>query len=153
MRLELTSGRAATCFQDKLLIQPDDLRIPHFPFRIPKSSGGWNRTNDLLVQSQASLPAATAPDRLFFRHGGRAEVRGEGLEPPSPGSKPGSLPLADPRSVQSALRESNSPRQLGRLEPLPLGQGHMLRRKGPTLKRRCPNRTPKALVARPLSTR
>ena len=28
-----------------------------------------------------------------------SEVRGEGLEPPSPGSKPGSLPLADPRSL------------------------------------------------------
>src|SRR5262249_52796087 len=27
-------------------------------------SGGWNRTNGLLVQSQASLPAATAPDRF-----------------------------------------------------------------------------------------
>ena len=27
-----------------------------------------------------------------------SQVRGEGLEPPSPGSKPGSLPLADPRS-------------------------------------------------------
>ena len=27
------------------------------------SSGGWSRTNGLLVQSQASLPTATAPDR------------------------------------------------------------------------------------------
>lgn len=27
MRLELTSGSAATCFQDRLLIQPDDLRL------------------------------------------------------------------------------------------------------------------------------
>ena len=26
------------------------------------SSGGWNRTNGLLVQGQASLPAATAPE-------------------------------------------------------------------------------------------
>jgi hypothetical protein len=52
------------------------------------------------------------------------KVRGAGLEPASPGSKPGSLPLADPRSNQSALRELNPPRQLGRLAPLPLGQGH-----------------------------
>src|SRR5262249_8707861 len=28
----------------------------------PISSGGWNRTNVLLVQSQASLPTATAPE-------------------------------------------------------------------------------------------
>ena len=27
------------------------------------------------------------------------EARGEGLEPPQPGSKPGGLPLADPRSI------------------------------------------------------
>ena len=33
-----------------------------------KSSGGWNRTNGLLVQSQASLPTATAPDRVVSRH-------------------------------------------------------------------------------------
>jgi hypothetical protein len=30
------------------------------------SSGGWNRTNGLLVQSQASLPAATTPDHSRF---------------------------------------------------------------------------------------
>ena len=55
--LEPTSGSAATCFQDRLLIRPDD-------FRASTSSGGWNRTNGLLVQSQASLPAATTPDRF-----------------------------------------------------------------------------------------
>ena len=36
--------------------------------RMASSSGGWNRTNGLLVQSQASLPAATAPDRFSLRH-------------------------------------------------------------------------------------
>jgi hypothetical protein len=30
------------------------------------------------------------------------------------------------RAGESALRESNPPRQVGSLEPLPLGQGHML---------------------------
>ena len=54
------------------------------------------------------------------------EARGEGIEPSSPGSKPGSLPLTDPRISKSALRESNPPRQVGSLEPLPLGQGHVL---------------------------
>ena len=53
-----------------------------------------------------------------------SKVRGAGLEPASPGSKPGSLPLADPRMSQSALRESNPSCQVGRLAPLPLGQGH-----------------------------
>ena len=64
-----------------------------------KSSGGWNRTNGLLVQSQASLPTATAPDQSFIKTPTfTSQVRGEGIEPPLPGSKPGSLPLADPRS-------------------------------------------------------
>ena len=30
------------------------------------SCGSWNRTNGLLVQSQASLPTATTPDRLWI---------------------------------------------------------------------------------------
>lgn len=59
--------------------------------------------------------------RLSFRK----KVRGEGFEPPSPASKTGSLPLADPRSLKNALRESNPPVQLGRLAPLLLGQGHV----------------------------
>ena len=50
------AAHAATCFQDRLLIRPD-------AFHLPISSGGWNRTNGLLVQSQASLPAATIPHR------------------------------------------------------------------------------------------
>ena len=92
-----------------------------------QSSGGWNRTNVLLVQSQASLPAATAPEQSRqSRQRPRREVRGDGIEPPLPDSKSGGLPLADPRSsrTRSALRESNPPFQLGRLAPLPLGQGH-----------------------------
>ena len=64
-----------------------------------KSSGGWNRTNGLLVQSQASLPAATTPDRRCSGHVQiTRQARGEGIEPSLPGSKPGGLPLADPRS-------------------------------------------------------
>ncbi len=83
-----------------------------------KGSGGWNRTNDLLVQSQTSLPTATAPDRVFYRDTILAQqARGEGIEPSSPGSKPGGLPLTDPRVNESALRESNPPGQLGRLVP------------------------------------
>ena len=64
------------------------------------SCGGWNRTNALLVQSQALLPAATTPqcslqsETVVIR-----KVRGEGVEPPQTASKAGGLPLADPRSL------------------------------------------------------
>ena len=56
--LEPTSGYdAATCFQDRPLIRPDGFREG-----LNSSSGGWNRTSGLRVQSAASLPPATAPD-------------------------------------------------------------------------------------------
>ena len=56
--LEPTSGPAATCFQDRPLIRPVGFREG---IRT-SSSGGWNRTSGLHVQSVASLPAATAPE-------------------------------------------------------------------------------------------
>ena len=74
-------------------------RMTSVVWRRLNNSGGWNRTNDLLVQSQASLPTATTPElssRFRTAVTSVGEIRGEGLEPPSPGSKPGSLPLADP---------------------------------------------------------
>ena len=101
VRLELTSDQVATCFQDRLLIQPDDFRpfdlscggwnrtniktfrASHPTVRRPRStlsfatrsiadvfvkgSGGRNRTYGLLIQSQASLPAATTPDYTSFK--------------------------------------------------------------------------------------
>ena len=45
------------------------------------------------VTYQQQLPRIT-----FVNTPRHCLVRGEGFEPPSPGSKPGSLPLADPRS-------------------------------------------------------
>lgn len=58
MGLEPTSGYdAATCFQDRPLIRPDGFREG-----LNSSSGGWNRTSGLRVQSAASLPPATAPE-------------------------------------------------------------------------------------------
>ncbi len=56
------AARAATCFQDRLLIRPVGFRptIPDVPTL--SRSGGWNRTSGLHVQSVASLPAATAPE-------------------------------------------------------------------------------------------
>jgi hypothetical protein len=163
---------AATCFQDRLLIRPDDFRLKFLSFSLPPcarlppwqpcsvaSSGGWSRTNGLLGQSQASRTDSDGPGikvcvftgvlppspllprsslgglRLLYRQqlpriNHVRAARGEGIEPSSPGSRPGSLPLADPRIVESALRELNRAptegwsRQLGRLAPLPLGQGH-----------------------------
>ena len=45
------------------------------------------------------VPAATTPEQTQeSRQPSQHQVRGEGVEPSSPGSKPGSLPLADPRS-------------------------------------------------------
>ena len=74
------------------------------------------------------------------------QVRGGGVEPPSPGSKPGSLPLADPRSrSKSALRESNPPRQLGRLDASAARpRAHKAEGEGVE---------PSRLIARPLSGR
>jgi hypothetical protein len=97
-------------------------QVPHPAGSLPFSScGGWNRTN--IKTFRASHPAVRRPRK----NQSMSKARGEGVEPPQPGSKPGGLPLADPRS-RSALRESNSPIQLGRLAPLPIGQGHMKRK-------------------------
>jgi hypothetical protein len=60
--------------------------IPDFPR--PCSSGGWNRTSGLHVQSVALLPAATAPESPHPR------IREGGFEPPPPDSKSGSLPVS-----------------------------------------------------------
>ncbi len=53
------AARAATWFQDRFLIRPVGFRKP---IEAAISSGGWNRTSGLRVQSAASLPTATAPD-------------------------------------------------------------------------------------------
>ena len=68
------------------------------------SCGGWNRTNALLGQSQALRTSSNCPAVCFhFRFKSRKKVRGEGIEPPSPGSKTGSLPLADPRECPAGV--------------------------------------------------
>ena len=65
----------------------------------------------------------------------RSKVPGAGIEPANSWFKARHhYQQRRPRNaaIQSALRESNPPRQLGRLAPLPLGQGHasfQLRRK------------------------
>ena len=81
------------------------------------SCGSWNRTNGLLVQSQASLPTATTPQKdRKLKHSVRESHPICELQRLAPRLRAG----------ESALRESNPPRQVGSLEPLPLGQGHRL---------------------------
>jgi hypothetical protein len=74
VRLELTSGKAATCFQDKFLIQPDDLRIKKFRGVGIEPTTSWFRAKrhyqQQLPRSMRSWDTAIA-----------TEVRGEGLEP------------------------------------------------------------------------
>jgi hypothetical protein len=73
--------------------------VDSFSYRRLLSCGGWNRTSGLLIQSQASLPAATAPQSVFNDVRRSRKVRGEGFEPPLPASKADGLPLADPRMM------------------------------------------------------
>ena len=95
-----------------------------------QSTGDRNRTCGLLVQSQTQLPTVATPGQVMRRTErswlSLRQARGRGFEPLSPDSKSGSLPLADPRIgfIESAMRESNPPVQLGRLAPLPIGQWH-----------------------------
>jgi hypothetical protein len=93
------------------------------------SCGSWNRTNGLLVQSQASLPAATTPHRSCsmtpVRSHGSHQAAEVGIEPTNSWFKARHhYQQRLLRISKSALRESNPPRQVGSLEPLPLGQGH-----------------------------
>ena len=69
-----------------------------------KNCGGWNRTNGFLGQSQALRTSSNCPAVcLHSRFTNRRKVRGEGFEPPSPVSKAGSLPLADPRECPAGV--------------------------------------------------
>jgi hypothetical protein len=64
------------------------------------SSGGWNRTSGLHVQSVALLPTVTAPESSYYVD----LIREGGLEPPSPDSKSGSLPVSRFPSRESKFR-------------------------------------------------
>src|SRR5579859_6395983 len=94
------------------------MALPPSPFILANRSAG-----------SVALPTATAPDHVVSADTlGRVQVRGGGLEPPSPGSKSGSLPLADPREcpagVEPAFPADQPVGRCPRLAPLPLGQGH-----------------------------
>ena len=82
--------------------------------------GGRNRTHVATVQSRLPVPAQAPPHRVSVY------IAGAGIEPADPSFKATDFYHQKlPRIVKSALRESNPPVQLGRLAPLPLGQGHV----------------------------
>ena len=93
MGLEPTSGSdAATCFQDRPLIRPDGFREV-----LNSSSGGWNRTSGLRVQSAGVTTSSNCP--------------GFGKEDSNPHrliQSQGAYPLADsrerPAGVEPACR-------------------------------------------------
>ena len=130
------AARTAACFQDRF--PGTDRRLVAagcLPFI---SSGGWNRTRapTRSVGPPGSEPGVTTssnyPGSSFLRNTLKSrQARGEGFEPPLPGSKPGGLPLADPRSpgvpCGSRTRLASDQPSVGARspEPLPLGQGHV----------------------------
>ena len=86
---------ATGCFQNSVLIQPDDFR--------PLSCGSWNRTNGLLRPTYRSVPGVRrhyqqqlfrivfvrlCSTTLTLTHGS-LKAAGVGIEPTPPGSKPG----------------------------------------------------------------
>ena len=92
---------AATCLPSKFLIRPDGFRRQ----RHQKVPGVGIEPTTSCDHRCASVPGVRRHyqqqlPRIVHRSDTTAvpEVRGEGVEPPSPGSKPGGLPLADPRS-------------------------------------------------------
>ena len=97
----------ATCFQDRLLIRPDD-------FRLSVAGAGIEPT-----PGRSERPVLPLDEERI-----NSKVRGAGLEPASPLFKARQPAVGRSPNTQSALRESDPPRQLGRLAPLPLGQGH-----------------------------
>src|SRR5262245_39431707 len=81
------------------IVRHSSLVIRHF------NCGGWNRTNGLLDQSQVLRTSSNRPAVFINQTEPRdcRKVRGEGFEPPSPASKAGSLPLADPRECPAGI--------------------------------------------------
>ena len=144
MGLEPTSRRATTCFQDRLLIQPDDFRLQAAGVGI-EPTASWFRARR---HYQQQLPRIVLVSMTTSCVRGSYRAAGAGIEPAASWFKAKRhYQQRLPRIGKSALRESNPPRQFGRLEPLPLGQGHIF------LKRKERESNPQGCYARPLSRR
>src|SRR5882672_5421959 len=89
------------------------------------SCGGWNRTNGLLVQSQASHTNSNCPARISLHCIALPSDPGRRSRTFVSWFKARQHAVSPSPITKSVLRESNPPRQLGRLAPLPLGQGHV----------------------------
>ena len=88
------------------------------------SCGSWNRTN--IKTFRASRPTVRRSRNCCSSSGGRNRTYGLLIQ--SQASLPTATTPECSLHFKSALRELNPPRQLGRLAPLPLGQGHAQRK-------------------------
>jgi hypothetical protein len=89
---------ADTCFRDRPLIRPDDFLVLNTLISLRELRGLESNQrppgSEPGVTTNSNCPAIN--ESLSCD-----KVRGEGFEPPSPASKAGSLPLADPRASPS----------------------------------------------------
>ena len=92
------NGVTRACFRDRFLIRPDDFRkVPGVGIEPTPS---WFRARRHYQQQLPRNRPALATRNI--RRGSRSN-RGAGFEPASPGSKPSSLPLADPRECPAGI--------------------------------------------------
>ena len=99
----------ASCFQNSVLIRPDDFRLQAAGVGI-EPTASWFRARR---HYQQQLPRNRVRK---LKHSVRESHPICELQRLTPRLRAG----------ESVLRESNPPRQVGSLEPLPLGQGHKL---------------------------
>lgn len=109
------------CFQDRFLIRPDDFRaFNQAPGVGIEPTASWFRARR---HYQQQLPRNTSWTPLVRKGSGR------GSRTPIAWFKARKRTVGPSPLVQSALRESNPPVQLGRLVPEPIGQGHVSSRR------------------------
>jgi hypothetical protein len=113
---------------DRLLVRELPSPLGHRTARAEarvRNCGSWNRTN--IRTFRASRPTVRrSRNCCFVSSGGRNRTYGLLIQ--SQASLPTATTPEYSVESQSALRELNPPRQLGRLVPLPLGQGHTQRK-------------------------
>jgi hypothetical protein len=119
------AARAAACFQDRF--PGTDRRLVAAGCLPSASCGGRNRTCVTTVQSRQPVPAQAPPHRLFET---RSSRKGSGFKGRPPTMSRSPISKECPVGVEPGTAAKRWSRQLGRLEPLPLGQGHVLKAEG-----------------------